>query len=247
MVVAKALRDKMKPGIVAKLCSLCGELYGALARSMERESVKGILDAAWLNTAKGKQALYQGLAQFHQVRKLSSVQKMVVLLQHYRRYDSGPGSGSRVGLINFLAIPDPASDSEKQNDNSYSVVMITALNPDPESDFDSDSEKSEIVTPPFITYCMIEPHLSEHKYVSLFVLQAKVCNDSKVVGEEIARLECAKTLLATVTSISSSNSNLCDVKEWSRQTEKCLETANRDNDMIYHEQVAVVDFVHVII
>ena len=71
-----------------------------------------------------------------------------------------------------------------------------------------------------------------------------MCNDSKVVGEEIARLECAKTLLATVTSISSSNSNLCDVKEWSRQTEKYLETANRDNDMIYHEQVAVVDFVH---
>ena len=177
MVVAKALRDKMKPGIVAKLCSLCGELYGALARSMERESVKGILDAAWLNTAKGKQALYQGLAQFHQVRKLSSMQKMVVLLQHYRRYDSGPGSGSRVGLINFLAIPDPASDSEKQNDNSYSVVMITALNPDPESDFDSDSEKSEIVTPPFITYCMIEPHLSE------------VCKLVRFAGQGVQRLQ----------------------------------------------------------
>ena len=57
----------MKPGIVARLCSLCGELYGGVARSMEREGVKGNFEAAWLNTARGKQALYQGLAQLHQV------------------------------------------------------------------------------------------------------------------------------------------------------------------------------------
>ena len=55
------------------------------------------------------------------------------------------------------------------------------------------------------------------------MFQAKVCNDSKMVGEEIARLQLSKGLLASV------NSNLCDVKEWSRQTEKCLETANRDD------------------
>ena len=70
-----------------------------------------------------------------------------------------------------------------------------------------------------------------------------MCSDSKIVGEEIARLELSKGLLASVTSISSSNSNLCDVKEWSRQAEKCLETANRDNDMIYHEQVDAEHFV----
>ena len=63
MVVVKAVKDKMKPGIVAKLCALCGELYGSLVRSME----KGNVESLWSNTAKGKQALYQGLAQFHQV------------------------------------------------------------------------------------------------------------------------------------------------------------------------------------
>ena len=63
MVVLKAVKDKMKPGIVAKLCVLCGDLYGALARSLE----KGDFEAAWAKTAKGKEALYQGLAQFHQV------------------------------------------------------------------------------------------------------------------------------------------------------------------------------------
>ena len=61
-----------------------------------------------------------------------------------------------------------------------------------------------------------------------------MCNESKNVGEEIARLEMAKGLLA---SVSSSNSNLCDLKEWKKQAEKSLEVANRDNDMIYHEQV----------
>ena len=62
-----------------------------------------------------------------------------------------------------------------------------------------------------------------------------MCNESKNVGEEIARLDLAKGLLASVSS--SSNSNLCDLKEWKRQAEKSLEVANRDNDMIYHEQV----------
>ena len=65
-----------------------------------------------------------------------------------------------------------------------------------------------------------------------------MCNESKNVGEEIARLDLAKGLLASVTSVSSSsNSNLCDLKEWKKQAEKSLEVANRDNDMIYHEQV----------
>ena len=63
MVVLKAVKDKMKPGIVAKLCALCGDLFGSLVRSLE----KGDFEAAWAKTAKGKEALYQGLAQFHQV------------------------------------------------------------------------------------------------------------------------------------------------------------------------------------
>ena len=66
-----------------------------------------------------------------------------------------------------------------------------------------------------------------------------MCNESKNVGEEIARLDLAKGLLASVTSVSSSNSNLCDLKEWKKQAEKSLEMANRDNDMIYHEQVTL--------
>ena len=68
-------------------------------------------------------------------------------------------------------------------------------------------------------------------------MQAKVCSDSKVVGEEIARLESAKALLASVTAISSSNADLCGLKEWAAQADKGLQSAARDNDMIYHEQV----------
>ena len=64
MVVLKAVKDKMKPGIVAKLCALCGDLYGSLVRSLEKGDY---FDAAWAKMAKGKEALYQGLAQFHQV------------------------------------------------------------------------------------------------------------------------------------------------------------------------------------
>jgi programmed cell death 6-interacting protein len=55
MVVVKSLKDRMKPGIVAKLCSQCEELYATVMRSMQRESVRNVWDHSWLPNVCGKQ------------------------------------------------------------------------------------------------------------------------------------------------------------------------------------------------
>ncbi len=66
--------------------------------------------------------------------------------------------------------------------------------------------------------------------------QGRVCNESKAVGEEIARLEYARTLFAAAVE-RSSNPELGRVREWIGQNDKALADAKKDNDFIYHEPV----------
>lgn len=68
MVVVKAIKDKMKDAIVAKLCSQCEDMFSGVMRSIQKESVRNLWDAEWLPNTSGKQAIYNGLAQFHQSR-----------------------------------------------------------------------------------------------------------------------------------------------------------------------------------
>merc|ERR1719245_367638 len=66
--------------------------------------------------------------------------------------------------------------------------------------------------------------------------QGRLCKENKSVGEEIARLEYAKTLFSAAVE-RSSNSDLCKVKDWIHQNDKALAEAKKDNDFIYHEAV----------
>lgn len=68
MIVKKALQDKMKDAIVAKLCAQCDELFASALRSLSKEAVRGNWDASWIPNVRGKQAIYAGLAQYHQSR-----------------------------------------------------------------------------------------------------------------------------------------------------------------------------------
>ena len=76
MVACKAINDKMKDAIIAKLCSHCDELYSNVMRSMQKETVKNLWDSEWLPVVSGKQAIYNGLAQYHQ-SKICNEQKAV--------------------------------------------------------------------------------------------------------------------------------------------------------------------------
>ena len=66
MVVKKAIAGNMKPAVVAKLAAQCEDLYAVVMRSMQKENVRNMWEAAWLPNVCGKQAIYNGVAQYHQ-------------------------------------------------------------------------------------------------------------------------------------------------------------------------------------
>ncbi|XP_050540794.1 programmed cell death 6-interacting protein [Daktulosphaira vitifoliae] len=66
MFVLKANIDKMKDQSIAKLCSQCEEYYCETVKLMEKESVLMSLDKEWTSCILAKQAIFQGLTQFHQ-------------------------------------------------------------------------------------------------------------------------------------------------------------------------------------
>uniref|UniRef100_A0A2P2HW37 Programmed cell death 6-interacting protein-like n=1 Tax=Hirondellea gigas TaxID=1518452 RepID=A0A2P2HW37_9CRUS len=68
MFVSKAIQDRMKPGVVAKLCMQCEELYGDANKHMARETLKPLWDRDWHSRVPAKQLAFSGLAQFYQSR-----------------------------------------------------------------------------------------------------------------------------------------------------------------------------------
>merc|ERR1719158_2649182 len=66
MVVQKAIKDNMKDNIVAKLAGHADDLFAEVMKVMQKESVRTLWDKEWLALVSGKQALYNGLSQFHQ-------------------------------------------------------------------------------------------------------------------------------------------------------------------------------------
>ena len=68
MIVIKAMKGNMKDAIVAKLCSQCEDMYAGVMKSVQKESVRNLWDASWEPNIFGKQAIYNGLAQYYQSR-----------------------------------------------------------------------------------------------------------------------------------------------------------------------------------
>ena len=68
MIVIKAMKGNMKDAIVAKLCSQCEDMYAGVMKNVQKESVRNLWDASWEPNIFGKQAIYNGLAQYYQSR-----------------------------------------------------------------------------------------------------------------------------------------------------------------------------------
>ena len=68
MVVVKAIKDSMKDAIIAKLCAQCEDMYAAVMKNIQKESVRNLWESSWAPNIYGKQAIYNGLAQYYQSR-----------------------------------------------------------------------------------------------------------------------------------------------------------------------------------
>lgn len=76
MVVLKAIHDRMKDNIIAKLSAHADDLYADVLKAMQKESVRNLWDKDWLPIVSGKQALYNGLSQYHQ-SKVCNANKVI--------------------------------------------------------------------------------------------------------------------------------------------------------------------------
>ena len=76
IVTLKAISDNMKDAITAKLCSQCDDMFSTVMRSMQREQLRTLWDSDWLPNISGKQAIYKGLAQYHQAKVCNAAKEI---------------------------------------------------------------------------------------------------------------------------------------------------------------------------
>jgi len=140
MVVQKALKDKMKDNIVAKLSAHADDLYADVLKNMQKESVRGLWDRDWLPIVSGKQALYNGIAQYHQSRvcnadksigeEISRLQYSVELFNAAATRSGSTGIG---GSADWVKRAERAlTDAKKDNDFIYheripDIKALTAI------------------------------------------------------------------------------------------------------------------------
>lgn len=72
VITVKAVNDRMKDAVVAKLCSQCDEMFGDALKHLQRESLKSLWDRDWIPRVAGKQAGYHALAEYYQSRVCNS-------------------------------------------------------------------------------------------------------------------------------------------------------------------------------
>ena len=140
LVVQKAMKDSMKDNIVAKLAGHADDLFAEVMKLMQKESVRTLWDKDWLPIISGKQALYNGLSQFHQSKvcnaaksigeEISRLQYSLELFSACQTRAGVPGLG---GCSDWVKRANRAlTDAKKDNDFIYheripDVKQLTAV------------------------------------------------------------------------------------------------------------------------
>jgi len=140
LVVQKALKDSMKDNIVAKLAGHADDLFAEVMKLMQKESVRTLWDKDWLPVVSGKQALYNGLSQYHQSKvcnaaksvgeEISRLQYSLELFAACQSRSGLPGLG---GCSDWVKRANRGlTDAKKDNDFIYheripDVKQLTAI------------------------------------------------------------------------------------------------------------------------
>ena len=127
MVVQKALKDRMKDNIIAKLAGAADDLFAEVMKLMQKESVRTLWDKDWLPIIIGKQAFYNGLSQYHQSRVCNadkSVGEEIARLQYsielITACQTRAGFSGLCGAGDWIKRANRAlTDAKKDNDFIY--------------------------------------------------------------------------------------------------------------------------------
>ncbi|KAK2160065.1 hypothetical protein LSH36_141g09036 [Paralvinella palmiformis] len=65
-IVHKAMQDKMKPAVTAKLAHQCSDLYAEAMKLLQLDSIRGLWPKDWIPNVASKQASYHALAEYYQ-------------------------------------------------------------------------------------------------------------------------------------------------------------------------------------
>jgi len=126
MVTLKAINDNMRSAIVAKLCSQCEDMYSNVMRAMQKEAVRSLWDSEWLPNISGKQAIYKGLAQYHQSKvcgEKKEVGEEIARLEYAKRLLSTGIERGQPGLCGakdwLRKVERDLTEAKKNNDFIY--------------------------------------------------------------------------------------------------------------------------------
>jgi len=194
MVVQKAIKDNMKDNIVAKLAGHADDLFAEVMKVMQKESVRTLWDKDWLAVVSGKQALYNGLSQYHQSKVCNaakSVGEEISRLQYaqelFAACQTRSGRPTMGNCSDWAKRVDRAlTDAKKDNDFIYheripEVKSLTSIGraavvkptPVPEKFLPGDKELFEALMPVHI-----------HQALAAYEVRK-----SELVGKELTRLK----------------------------------------------------------
>jgi len=127
LVVQKAMKDNMKDNIIAKLAGHADDLFAEVMKVMQKESVRTLWDKEWLPVVSGKQALYNGLSQYHQSKVCNAaknigeeISRLQYSLELFQACQTRSGMPSMGGCSDWVKRATRAlTDAKKDNDFIY--------------------------------------------------------------------------------------------------------------------------------
>uniref|UniRef100_A0A1L8DJF9 Putative programmed cell death protein n=1 Tax=Nyssomyia neivai TaxID=330878 RepID=A0A1L8DJF9_9DIPT len=127
--IVKAIRDKMKDQIIAKLCCQCEEFYAECLRGLQKESVRNLWEKEWVTTVAGKQAGFHAMTQLYSslvCRASKKVGEEIARLQQAVELFKAAQSRSGKSTM-FQEYADRAQrnlvESKKDNDFIYNEII----------------------------------------------------------------------------------------------------------------------------
>jgi len=200
-IVRKAMNDKMKPVMVAKLAMQCSDLYADALKLLQLETIKSLWPKDWVNAAAGKQAAQHAIAEFYQSMLAKDGKEFgeeIARLRHAKELMSAAESrGGATFLFGDIQkrIVRALQDAEKDNDFIYHarVPEVTSLTQITKAVV---AKSTPLTTPMY-------PQFKDlfERVVPLAVQQAMTMFENRkaeIINMEVGRLREATTLLNSV-------------------------------------------------
>jgi programmed cell death 6-interacting protein len=123
ILVQKAIHDKAKDAVIAKLTSQCDELYAEALKLFQNKLLMPLWDKKWIPTLAAKQAAYHGLSQYYQslvCRANESVGEEIVRLeQALEMFRAAQQMSSKLSFFQDYVNKAQRNLTEAKRDNEF--------------------------------------------------------------------------------------------------------------------------------